>query len=142
MVKVRNLLFGSFFLFGAYKCFAADESLFQSQTRILVQHCGLDIDKHCKAEFSENDDPLACLKKQRSDLSDLCISKIDQIVIPIAPYHYFFKGCKVELKVLCDQVPQGQGRKIKCIEEHVSKISRECRIALVRAKQEMAHEKK
>eukprot|EP00931_Biecheleriopsis_adriatica_P066279 TRINITY_DN40675_c0_g1_i1.p1 TRINITY_DN40675_c0_g1~~TRINITY_DN40675_c0_g1_i1.p1 ORF type:complete len:1208 (+),score=273.36 TRINITY_DN40675_c0_g1_i1:47-3670(+) len=112
----------------AMRHFAEDFSL----DLVAAQACRTDLDRFCKHltvtdASAEPGAKKTCLKKHFKELSPTCKEKLfkirqqDKEDIRLDPV--IFTTCRHELATLCSSINFGQGRKMKCLTEHVLKKS-------------------
>src|SRR3954468_11519445 len=93
--------------------------------------CRSDVQKLCKGVQPGGGRIAACLKQHESEILPGCrqnIAKAREEVKEIAD------ACKADAQTLCKGVRPGQGRIMRCVDEHKDKVSSACTAKIAEAK--------
>jgi len=101
-----------------------------------VNPCKYDADKLCK-NLANGGERIACLAEHQSELSAACQAHLNKHEMRKASRHKqgdnpnraWFSMCGEDLKKLCSDVPAGRGQLAKCLEQHESALSPNCKTA-------------
>ncbi|HSU04078.1 MAG TPA: cysteine rich repeat-containing protein [Acetobacteraceae bacterium] len=130
----------------------------QAQANAIKQACRADYQSHCASVPTGGSAALACLQQNASSLSPGCQSALSAVgggaagasqpphaqasPAPASPplppreeARLLRQSCGGDYRALCSGVEPGGGRAIGCLEAHRSKLSHQCRSALVAAHQ-------
>jgi len=86
--------------------------------------CADDINKFCKDVQAGGGRIANCLKKHENELSGACKEEIDQAQ---KRFKETAEACHDDVLKFCKDVEPGGGRIAKCLREHQSELSQECR---------------
>ena len=86
--------------------------------------CADDVQKFCKDVQPGEGRIAKCLKEHEADLSRACKRQMIEVKKRV---HEFREVCEDDVLRLCAGVKPGGGRIIKCLKEHESELSPECR---------------
>jgi hypothetical protein len=132
----------------------------QTQINAVRQACPADYQTYCSNVPTGGSASLACLKRNAQSLSEPCHQAVAAIVSPppaaqnprpatAAPAARKYgssmsprqkamllrSACDMDYRTYCSAVPLGGGRVIECLRENSPSLSRECRSALISARQ-------
>lgn len=101
-----------------------------------VNPCKYDAEKLCK-NLANGGERIACLAQHQSELSAACQAHLNQRELHRAnrhkprdnPNRAWFSVCGEDLKKLCNDVPAGPGVLAKCLGQHESALSPNCKTA-------------
>lgn len=93
--------------------FAADE-----------RPCADDVAKFCKDVKPGGGRLAKCLKEHENELSSACKSRREELKMKVREAA---KACHDDIEQFCGNVKPGGGRILRCLKEHESKLSTECR---------------
>ena len=83
-----------------------------------------DVQKFCKDVQPGAGRIARCLKEHEADLSHACKRQMAEVKNRV---HEFREACEDDVLRLCAGVKPGGGRIIKCLKEHESELSAECK---------------
>lgn len=86
--------------------------------------CVDDVQKFCKDVQPGAGRIARCLKEHEADLSHACKRQMAEVKKQV---HEFREACEDDVLSLCAGVKPGGGRIIKCLKEHESELSHECK---------------
>jgi hypothetical protein len=86
--------------------------------------CTDDVQKFCKDVQPGAGRIARCLKEHEADLSRACKRQMAEVK---KRAHEFREACEDDVLSLCAGVKPGGGRIIKCLKEHESELSPECK---------------
>ena len=86
--------------------------------------CADDMQKFCQDVQPGAGRIARCLKEHENDLSLVCKQQIAEVKKKV---HEFREACEDDFLRLCSGVKPGGGRIIKCLKEHESELSPECK---------------
>jgi hypothetical protein len=92
--------------------------------------CREDLQKLCPDVKPGGPEARKCLKDNLEKLSEGCRQRITAARAQRQGYPARFKGCEGDLDKFCKDVMQGAGRLIKCLREHESDLTAECKTRL------------
>jgi hypothetical protein len=134
----------------------------QAQINVVRQACPADYQTYCSNVPAGGSASLACLKRNAQNLSEACQQAVAAIgsPAPAAPAttaapapatpparNYapptsprqeamlLRRACGMDYRTYCSDVPIGGGRVIECLRENGPSLSRQCRSALLSARQ-------
>jgi hypothetical protein len=91
--------------------------------------CADDIQKFCK-DFEPGGGRIAkCLAEHKKDLSPSCRERVAEVKKKMRGIH---AACQDDVQKFCYDVQPGEGRIAKCLKEHKSEMSSECKKAIAR----------
>jgi hypothetical protein len=97
--------------------------------------CSKDITKFCKDVQKGGGRIADCLKKHQNDLSAACKDHMAKKEERRKQSAELSQGCKADVAKLCKDVKPGGGRIRKCLDEHNSELSAQCKKDLGQAKE-------
>jgi hypothetical protein len=86
--------------------------------------CTDDVSKFCKEVKPGGGRIAACLKEHEKDLSPACKKGIEEMMVKAKETH---KACADDIDKFCKDVQPGKGNIGKCLKEHKSELSPECK---------------
>ncbi len=86
--------------------------------------CAGDVQKFCKDVQPGAGRIAGCLKEHEADLSRACKRQMAEVKKRV---HEFREACEDDILSFCAGVKPGGGRIIKCLKEHESELSIECK---------------
>src|SRR4051812_3226460 len=86
--------------------------------------CKEDIEKYCKDVPKGGGAVMHCLKEHHDQLSPACKEKGEHMKEKM---HAFKEACKADVEKFCKDVTGGHGAKLKCLHEHESELSSDCK---------------
>jgi Cysteine rich repeat len=86
--------------------------------------CADDVQKFCKDVQPGAGRIAKCLKEHEADLSRACKRQMEEVKKRV---YEFREVCEDDVLRLCGGVKHGGGRIIKCLKEHESELSPECK---------------
>jgi hypothetical protein len=108
----------------------AGEDLVQS----VADGCKTELETYCKDVTPGDGRVLACLYAHGDKLSGKCeyalYDAAVQLERAVAALSYAVNECREDLTSYCSGVRAGEGRLLKCLEEHDSQVSERCKQAL------------
>ena len=136
----------------------------QAQINAVRQACPADYQTYCSTVPTGGSASLACLKRNAQSLSEPCQQAVAAIgtpapaapattapgtVAPAAPAARTYgppmsprqeamllrRACGMDYRTYCSEVPIGGGRIVECLRENGPSLSRQCRSALLSARQ-------
>ena len=134
----------------------------QAQINAVRQACPADYQTYCSNVPTGSSASLACLKRNAQSLSEPCHQAVAAIgsptvpattapgtAAPAAPAARTYgppmsprqeamllrRACGMDYRTYCSEVPVGGGRVIECLKENGPSLSRQCRSALMSARQ-------
>lgn len=96
--------------------------------------CSKDITKFCKDVKRGGGRIADCLKKHESDLSAACKDRVAKKEEKREKSRELSQACKDDTAKLCKDVKPGGGRILKCLKEHTSELSAQCKKDVDQAK--------
>lgn len=92
--------------------------------------CKADVEKFCKDVEPGKGGVVQCLKKHEGELSEAC----GKFHAKMAEHHRGMKeglnkkkeACRGDVEKFCKGVEPGEGRLIKCLQEHKAELSKDC----------------
>jgi hypothetical protein len=120
----------------------------QAQIHAVRQACPADYQTYCSDVPTGGSASLACLKRNAQSLSEPCRQAVAALGSPapaartygqpMSPRHEAMllrRACGMDYRTYCSDVPLGGGRVIECLRENGPSLSRQCRSALMSARQ-------
>jgi gas vesicle protein len=103
----------------------------KERSNALQQACGKDVEQFCK-DIQPGQGRLArCLKEHKAQLSQECTAYWEGVASGIKHKMESIKeACTQDLERFCKDVQPGQGRLARCLKEHSSEISAECKASM------------
>ena len=105
-------------------------------TQRAVNPCQLDAEKLCHETAVGGGERLACLFQHESELSSECKTYLKQRQAHRAnrqktdnPNRAWFSLCSEDLKKFCSDIPAGRGVLGRCLQQHESALSPNCKAA-------------
>jgi hypothetical protein len=89
--------------------------------------CVEDIQKFCKDVSPGGGRLIACLKEHENELSAPCKKKLEEAWQKAGEAN---QACADDVHKFCGEVKPGQGRIVKCLQEHRNELSPECKAKL------------
>lgn len=86
--------------------------------------CAEDVANFCKGVQPGQGRLAQCLKEHSNELSPACKENIQ---IKKEKFQDFVQACKADEEKLCNDVKPGAGRIIRCLKQHESELSPECK---------------
>jgi hypothetical protein len=86
--------------------------------------CADDVEKFCKDVKPGGERILKCLEAHQSELSDACKKRLES---GRARMKAAQEACKGDVEKWCKDVKPGGGRIVKCLKEHQTELSAECK---------------
>ena len=86
--------------------------------------CKGDIEKFCKDVKQGGGRIIKCLKEHESQLSAECKARGEEMKEKMKEAH---QACKADIDKFCKDVKPGEGRIIKCMQEHEKDLSADCK---------------
>ena len=86
--------------------------------------CANDLQKFCRDVQPGGGRIAKCLKEHQNDLSPACKQQIAELKKQV---HEFQEACEDDAMKLCAGVKPGGGRIFRCLKEHESELSPECK---------------
>jgi len=86
--------------------------------------CANDLQKFCSNVQPGGGRIAKCLKEHENDLSPACKQQIAEVKKQV---HEFQEACEDDAMKLCAGVKPGGGRIFRCLKEHESELSPECK---------------
>ena len=100
----------------------------------VLEGCSKEIDTYCKNVTLGDGRLLACLYAHNDKLSGRCeyalYDAAAQLERAIASLTYVANECDDDLEKHCSSIKPGEGRLLKCIDQHKNEISERCMQAL------------
>ena len=100
--------------------------------------CADDIAKLCKDVKPGGGRLAKCLKEHENELSPACKEKIAEAGKKMQELR---QACKGDVERLCKDVKPGGGRLVKCLKEHESELSPECKAKIAELRKEKGQKK-
>jgi hypothetical protein len=96
--------------------------------------CKKELETYCKDVTPGEGRVLACLYAYEDKLSGGCIYALYdasvQLQRAVVALNYLANECRDDLKEYCASVEAGEGRLLKCLEKHETKVSDRCKQAI------------
>ena len=96
--------------------------------------CKKELESYCKDVTPGKGRILACLYAYEDKLSGSCVYALYdasvQLERAIVALTYIANECRDDLKEYCASVEAGEGRLLKCLEQHEAKVSDRCKQAV------------
>jgi len=90
--------------------------------------CKTDIEKFCKGLEPNSGQMIKCLSDHQSELSEACRQRRAELMQGFqAGLEKSKAACQADIDKLCKGVPEGEGRVMRCLREHVAELSEPCR---------------
>jgi len=86
--------------------------------------CMEEIEKYCKEIAPGKGRLLACLDENRSNLSPVCLGKVDQTKARLLEARQL---CAADIDRFCPGIEPGEGRLLKCLKEKLNLLAPSCR---------------
>ena len=123
------VIFVMVFLFSASVVLAGSNPIVKA-----VEGCKQELTTYCKDVTPGQGRGLACLYAHSDKLSGKCeyalYDAAVQLERAVAALSYVVNECGTDLDRFCQGVPAGEGRLLKCIDKHDSKVSSRCKEAI------------
>jgi hypothetical protein len=107
----------------------------ESLVKSVAEGCKTALETYCKDVTPGDGRVLACLYAHGDKLSGKCeyalYDAAAQLERAVAALSYAVNECREDLTSYCSGVRAGEGRLLKCLEEHDSQVSGRCRQALM-----------
>jgi hypothetical protein len=97
--------------------------------------CSKDIAKFCKDVKRGGGRIADCLKQHENELTPACKDSLAKTEKRLEKSGELSQGCKADVAKLCRDVKPGGGRIRKCLKEHQSELSAQCKKDLDQAKE-------
>jgi hypothetical protein len=101
--------------------------------------CATDTDKFCGAVKPGGGARLKCLMEHEKDLTPGCKAQVEQVK---AHAQEVAEACSDDAEKLCKGVEPGQGRVVKCLAEHESALTPDCKAEVDKGQQKRAEVQK
>jgi hypothetical protein len=99
----------------------------------VVKGCQKELETYCKDVTPGEGRMLACIYAHSDKLSGQCeyalYDAAAQLERAVAALSYVVNECRDDLENLCADVPAGEGRLAKCLEQNDAKVSARCKQA-------------
>ena len=86
--------------------------------------CADDVANFCKGVQPGQGHLAQCLKQHSNELSPACK---DDLKIKKEKFQDFVQACKADEEKLCSDIKPGRGRIVRCLKQHESELSAECK---------------
>lgn len=121
-------------LFALLVCVSQPVSAGENPVETVLEGCEQELTTYCSQVTPGQGRGLACLYAYSDKLSGKCeyalYDAAVQLERAVAALTYVASECMGDLKQFCSRVPAGEGRLLKCIEDHYAEVSDRCKSAV------------